>query len=188
MRRRVDETAKDYLMRMTRTALGSAVTLALYASAVGATPRADDIIDPQSVALLDAGAQLQGKGDLDGAVGLYESALAVDPRNRSAFIALAQIARVQGLPGKAIALYREALVLEPNDVTAIAGQGEAMVQKGAVELAKVRLTDARRACAKSCPQIALLEKAIGDATAKKRLSAEALTPNPTVTTDGGTTE
>jgi Tfp pilus assembly protein PilF len=188
MRRRADETVREFVMRISRTALGSALTMALYASAVTAAPRADDVIDARSLALMEAGVALQAKGDLDGAVGLYESAVAIDPRNRSAFVALAQIARVQGLPGKAIALYREALVLEPNDVTAIAGQGEAMVQKGAVELAKARLTDAKRACAKTCPQIASLEKAIADAAAKKVISAEMLTPKPIVTTDGGTGE
>lgn len=185
MTRRDDETMKEFVMRISRTTLASALMLALYASSAGAAPRADDAIDPRSIALMNSGAVLQAEGDLDGAVGLFESALAVDPRNRSAFVALAQIARAQGLPGKAIGLYREALILEPNDVTAIAGQGEAMVQKGAVELAKKRLAEAKLACTKTCPQVASLEKAISDAAAKKMLSAEAVTATPTVSTDGG---
>src|SRR3546814_8105512 len=81
--------------------------------------RADNDIFPASTALQKQGEAAQAKGDLNGAVDYYESALAADPRNRSAIIALAQVARAQGLPGKAIGLYREALLLEPNDLVEI---------------------------------------------------------------------
>ena len=47
------------------------------------------------------------------------------------------MAQGQGLPGKAVCFYRDALVFDPNDTVALAGQGEAMVQKGAVERARV---------------------------------------------------
>ena len=78
-------------------------------------------------------------GNLDEADDLLETALAVDPRNRGAYIALGRVAQAQHLPGKAIRFYREALRLEPNDLNALAGQGEAMVQTGAVERAQANL-------------------------------------------------
>jgi hypothetical protein len=47
-------------------------------------------------------------------------------------------------------MYREALALEPNDVAALAGQGEAMVQKGAVERAKANLARIKTLCKTAC--------------------------------------
>lgn len=108
--------------------------------------RPDDQIDPKSVALVQQGLGQKAAGNLDAATDSLETALAVDPRNRAAFIALAEIARAKGLPGRAIRLYHEALVLEPNDVAALRGQGEAMVQKGAVEKAKENLARIRTIC------------------------------------------
>ena len=78
----------------------------------------------------------------DEAENTLETALAVDPRNRGAYIAIGQVARQQGLPGKAIRMYGNALALEPNDTVALAGQGEAMVQRGAVTRAKANLDQA----------------------------------------------
>ncbi len=113
---------------------------------------------------------------------MRESALAADPRNRSAIIALAQVARAQGLPGKAIGLYREALLLEPNDIVALAGQGEALADKGAIELAREKLADVQRLCKDKCPQVASLEKAIANGDTKRVVAAEAITPKPVVAT------
>ena len=81
---------------------------------------------------------------------LYETALAVDPRNRSGFTGLAEVARKQGLPGKAIRLYFEALAIEPNDPAVLAAQGEAMVEKGALERAKLNLAKIRTLCKVNC--------------------------------------
>ncbi|MES2338603.1 MAG: hypothetical protein V4537_10940 [Pseudomonadota bacterium] len=112
--------------------------------------RPDDQVDPRSVALLEKGKAARAAGNLQGATDLVETALVVDPRNRPAFLVLAEVARAQNLPGKAIRLYREALVLEPNDIAALKGQGEAMVQKGAVEKAKENLARIQKLCPKTC--------------------------------------
>lgn len=167
-------------MRISILAVTAGLVLASHAAPSGAV-RPDSAIDGLSVALAASAVEAQANGDLDAATGYFESALAVDPRNRSAFIGLAQIARAQGLPGKAIGLYREALLIEPRDVTALAGQGEAMVEKGALELARQKLGDARKYCAAKCPQIASLEAAIAKGEAKRTVSAEAVIPRPVVT-------
>lgn len=138
-------------------------------------------VNPASQQLMDEGARVQTQGNLDEATGLFEAALAVDPGNRSAYIALAQVASAQGLPGKAIRFYREALRLDPNDIAALAGQGEAMVQRGAVEKARRNLVRIEAICTNACTEAGRLLAAIDKAAAKPVLSAEAVASTPTVT-------
>lgn len=151
------------------TAIGAAGALMLLSVSTSLmAQRADNQIDPRSVELVKQGRAALAAGNVQGAGDALESALAVDPRNRDAFITLAEMARSGGLPGKAIRLYREALSLEPNDTAALRGQGEAMVAKGAMERAKENLAKIEKLCAKAC----------GDSTA---LSA-AIAKGPPVTT------
>jgi len=51
-------------------------------------------------------------------------------------------------------------LLEPNDLDAIAVQGEAMVEMGATARAQVNLQKLQTICTKGCPQIAQLSAAI----------------------------
>ncbi|MBY4637091.1 hypothetical protein K5P26_08070 [Sphingopyxis sp. XHP0097] len=166
-------------MRVSFLALGAGLVLASMPVASDAQ-RADNDILPQSIALQAEGQKAQEAGDLNLAVDYYESALAADPRNRSAIIALAQVARAQGLPGKAIGLYREALLLEPNDIIALTGQGEALADKGALELAREKLATAQRLCAQKCPQVAALERSINASAEKRVVAAEAVAPKVVV--------
>ena len=114
--------------------------------------RATPPIDPRSMQLLAEARAARAAGNLDAATDALETAVAVDPRNRAAFVLLADTAEARGLPGKAIRLYREALALEPNDVAALAGQGEALVSKGAVNLARANLARVRALCKGACPE------------------------------------
>src|SRR5580698_7562740 len=98
------------------------------------------------MALLHDGQVALAAHRLEDAENTLESALAVDPRNRGAYLAIGQVARQQGLPGKAIRMYGNALALEPNDPVALAGQGEAMVQRGAVVRAKANLAKLQGLC------------------------------------------
>ena len=137
-------------MRALPFAIASALTLAsLSASLQGQRPAAP--IDARSLQLLAQGKAARAAGNLDGATDALETAVAVDPRNREAFVTLAQVADARGLPGKAIRLYREALSLEPNDVVALRGQGEALVAKGAVARAQDNLARIRTLCKSACP-------------------------------------
>ena len=110
--------------------------------------------------LLAQGRALKAAGNLDGATDTLETAVAVDPRNRGAFVALAEIAEARELPGKSLRLYREALLLEPNDVAALRGQGEALVAKGAINLARQNLTKIRTLCKGTCPDATRLAAVI----------------------------
>jgi Tfp pilus assembly protein PilF len=164
-------------MRFSSTALVLTLALATVSSS-GLGQKPDDQINPRSVALLQQGEAALKAGDLTKADDLMETALAVDPRNRPAFIALGKVAKAQGLPGKAIRLYREALALEPTDVDALSGQGEAMVQKGAVERAKENLTKIRALCKAECAPAMTLAAAIAKGPPPAVVTAQANTVVP----------
>jgi tetratricopeptide (TPR) repeat protein len=123
--------------------------------------RADDQIAPKSAELQQRAKVLTSAGRLDDAEDQLETALAIDPRNRWAYVDLARVAEKQHLFGKAIRMTNKALMLEPNDADAIAVQGEAMVELGAVPRAQANLQKLQQICgAKSCPQVAELSAAI----------------------------
>ena len=123
--------------------------------------RADDQIAPKSLEFQREARDLMGVGKLEQAEDMLETALAVDPRNRSAFVDMARVAEKQHLFGKAVRMTSKALLIEPNDPDAIAVQGEAMVELGAVPRAQANLQKLQQICgAKGCPQVAQLSAAI----------------------------
>jgi Tfp pilus assembly protein PilF len=126
--------------------------------AVGQQP--DNQIDARSMQYLKAGEQRLATGDFKNAEDAIETALAVDPRNRAAFVAGARVAQKQGLFGKAIRFTNKALLLEPNDLDAIAVQGQAMVQLGALAPAKGNLAKLQKLCPRGCTQLSMLNAAI----------------------------
>lgn len=164
-------------MRFSPIAVVLALSLAAVSS-VGNGQKPDDQIDPRSTALLREGEALRRAGNLGGANDAIETALAIDPRNRAGFIALARVAQAQQLQGKAIRLYREALALEPNDVAALAGQGEAMVAKGAVERAKANLARIKTLCRVECAPATTLAAAIAKGPPPAVVTAQATTKVP----------
>ena len=123
--------------------------------------RSDDQIQPKSVQLMHQGQALMSAGKLEDAENALETALAVDPRNRWAYVDLARVAEKQHLFGKAIRMTSKALLIEPNDPDAIAVQGEAMVEMGATARAQANLQKLQAICApKGCPQVAQLSAVI----------------------------
>lgn len=145
------EELMEYLMRLTPIVLSLAIAAATMASA-GNSQRPDDQTDPRSTALVTQAMAQSAAGRHEDAIDLLETALAVDPGNRAAYIALGRVAQAQHLPGKAVRYYADALRLEPNDLNALAGQGEAYVQRGAVERARVNLQRVQTLCGQPCPQ------------------------------------
>src|SRR3546814_12952315 len=92
------------LMRYSPVALTLALTLACVSSDVLAQ-KPDDQINPTSVALMRSVEAALAAKDYQQAVDRLETALAVDPRNRQAYILPGQVAQAQGLPGKEVGLY-----------------------------------------------------------------------------------
>ena len=133
---------------------------ALAFSAPVSGQRPDNKIAPKSVELQRQGEGLLATAKFDQAEDALEAALAVDPRNRWAFVDLARVAEKQRLFGKAIRMANKALLLEPNDPDAIAVQGEAMVELGATARAQANLQKLQTICSKGCPQLAQLSAAI----------------------------
>ena len=141
-----------------RVLLIGAAGLALTAPAF--SQRTDDQILPKSAQLQKQAREAVAAGKLETAEDLLETALAVDPRNRGAFVDIARVAEKQHLFGKAIRMTNKALALEPNDPDAIAVQGEAMVELGATARAQANLQKLQAICKGGCPQIAQLSGAI----------------------------
>ncbi len=181
------ENLLELIMRFSPAAVALSLVLATVSS-VSYGQSADVEIKQRSVEYMALGEKAQKNGNFKLATDFYETALAVDPRNGSAFIALAQIARVQGLPGKAIRLYREALILDPNNLDALSGQGEALVQRGAVEKAKLNLSRIETLCRTKCAQNDRLAGVIEKSENTPVMSAAAVTPKPKVGDEKAETE
>jgi Flp pilus assembly protein TadD len=145
--------------RLSRVLLIGLAGIALAAPVSG--QRADDQIAPQSVALMKQGETLLAQGKLIEADDALETSLAVDPKNRAAFNVMARVAIKQQLYGQAIRLTNRALALEPTDRDALAVQGEAMVELGALPRARENLVKLQKLCGSAgCPQVAVLSSAI----------------------------
>lgn len=170
---------RDLIMRFSPAAIALSLTLAMISSAsIGS--RADDDIDPQSMALLQSGNVALRGGDIEAAIDQYETALAVDPRNRAAYVAMAGAVKAQGLNGKAIRFYREALEIEPNDQIALAGQTEAMIAKGAIEPARKNIARLKMLCRGDCSAVDRLALAATKAGEKPQMQASAVEIKPTI--------
>lgn len=147
-------------MRYTPFALAAALALASASVAIHAQ-RPDIQIDPKSMTLLATGKTQVAAGQLEAATDTLETALAVDPRNRAAYVVLGDVARARGLNGLAYRHYRDALELDPNDLGALKGQGEALVAKGALVKARDNLARIRKICRNTaCPDAAQLAAVI----------------------------
>jgi Tfp pilus assembly protein PilF len=149
----------ESLMRLAPLAL----VFALAASSMavpGVSQRPDDQLTPRSVALVKQGEASFAAGKYAEADDLFETALAVDPRNRAAFVAMARVAAKQKLYGQAIRFTNKALLLEPTDRSALSVQGQAMVELGAAARAKDVLAKLQTLCAGGCPEAATLSAAI----------------------------
>ncbi len=125
-----------------------------------ASQKPDDQIHPRSIELMRQGETLLATGKFAAADDALETALAVDPRNRAAFVVMARVAQKQNLFGQAIRFTNKALALEPRDRDALAVQGEAMVELGAVPRARANLEKLQKLCPSGCQQLAMLSAAI----------------------------
>lgn len=164
-------------MRYSPVALTMALALACVSSGVMAQ-KPDDQINALSVAMVRKGESALAAKDYQKAIDNLETALAVDPRNRQAYIALGKVAQAENLPGKAIGLYGQALAMEPNDLTALEAQGEAMVQRGAVKRAETNLQRIRTLCKSECSPAQRLASVIAKGPPPAVVTAQTATVAP----------
>ncbi len=146
-------------MRLLPVAAAASLSLlAAASSSFGQKP--DDQIAPASLALQKQGEAALTAGNVPAAIDALETALVADPRNRGAYVALGRATAAQGMPGKAIGYYKDALQLEPNDIAALSGEGDALVQRGAVDRAKANLARIQALCKTGCAPATALAAAI----------------------------
>ena len=124
--------------------LALSTAFALTASSLIAAQRAEP--DPRAQAFVEDGRAALAAGEIVPAVDAFEAALAIQPGNLEAYLALAEAMRAKGLPGKAIRYYRVVLEAEPRNVTALTGEGMALAEKGAFERARDSLARAEAIC------------------------------------------
>ncbi|HEY7808149.1 MAG TPA: tetratricopeptide repeat protein [Croceibacterium sp.] len=166
-------------MRYIAPALALSLAVAVTAS-VGVT--AERQPDPRALSLVAQGKSRLATGDVQGAIDSFEAALVVDPGYTAVYVDLGEAARHEGLQGQAIHYYRLALQRDPKNLAAISGEGEAMLEKGAVEKAKRNLAQLQSLCGGTCAETRQLAAAIEAGPPRQPvLTADAVSPDPTVT-------
>ncbi len=162
-------------MRFAPAAAALSLFLATTASVTTAQGGKSDP-DPRAQALIVEGRALLASGNTQGAIDAFEAALAIDPGATTIFIDLAEAARLDGLQGKAIRYYREALARDPGNFAAISGEGEALVEKGAIEKARRNLATLKSLCGTDCDETLALQTRI-EAGPPARLAVETGEPS-----------
>lgn len=166
-------------MRYLAPAVALSLVVAVTAS-VGAS--AERRPDPRAAALVAQGKSQLAAGNVQGAIDAFEAALAVDPGYTAVYLDLGEAARAEGLQGKAIHYYREALQRDPKNLAAISGEGEALLEKGAIDKAKRNLAQLQSLCGGTCAATQQLAAAIQAGPPKQPvLTADAVSPDPIVT-------
>lgn len=169
-------------MRYTPIALAAAGLMLIASStSIGAPAAQAGPISETSIAMQHQAETLRAAGDLEAAVGYYETALVADPRNIAALVGLGDLARERELPGKAVTFYREALLQAPDNKDALAGLGAAYVARGAVDRARTTLAQLQQLCGETaCPQVATLTHALNGAGQRTALRPDEVLPQPVV--------
>ena len=167
-------------MRYTPAAMALALLAAVTASAGHSAPPAP--LDPRAATLVAEGRKALAEGKVEEAVDSFEAALALQPGHVAIYLNLAEATRKQGMQGKALRYYREALKLDPDNQFAIAGEGEALVEKGAVEKAKRNLARLEVLCGnKTCAPARQLTAAIQRGPTPQVVTAAQVEAKPEVT-------
>ncbi len=168
-------------MRYTPAALALSLLTAVTASVSLSAPPAP--LDPRAAVLVAEGRKALSSGDVNAAIDAYEAALVIQPGHVAIVLNLAEANRKQGLQGKALRYYREVLEAEPGNVFAISGEGQALVEKGAVERARRNLARLEQICGNGCVPAKDLAAAIQQGPTPQIVTAEAVQAKPTVTTN-----
>lgn len=168
-------------MRFAPVSLVLAGLAALTASA--GQSAAPEVLDPRALSLESEARAALTAGDLNRATDGFEAALAIQPGSPRLVMDLADVARRQTMPGKALHYYRAVLERDPSNLDALAGEGQALADKGAVDKAKRNLARLESICGDSCAPTRTLAAAINAASAAgpRVVSADAVLPSATIT-------
>ncbi len=158
--------------------IAAALSLVLAVSGSMGQARVAELADPRAALLLASGRAALARGDVDGAIDAFESALAVDPGYSGTLVALGDAARHARMQGKAIHYYRVALDRNPGDLAAISGEGGALAEKGAIDKARANLARLEGLCGKACPETRTLADVIAKGPLPKMVAADAAKTAP----------
>jgi Flp pilus assembly protein TadD len=159
-----------------------AIALALVASvtaSVGISAPAEPV-DPRADMLLAQARAELAAGRNDQAIDALEAALTVQPGSVPVLLVLAEAQRRQGMQGKALRYYRVALERDPQNLVAIAGEGAALAEKGAVEKARRNLSRLQGLCGADCSATRDLAAVIARGPVQRVVSAEAVKSEPVI--------
>ena len=168
-------------MRYTPAALALSLLAAVTASVSISAPPVP--LDARAAVLVTEGRKALAEGDANAAVDAYEAALVIQPGHAAILLNLAEASRKQGMQGKALRYYREVLEGDPGNVYAISGEGQALVEKGAIERARRNLARLEQICGNGCAPAIALAAAIQQGPTPQMVSAEAVQAKPVVTTN-----
>ena len=170
-----DPSLMEKIMRFAPAAAALSLALAVTGSVVWGAERDPA---PRAVTLIAEGRAALAAGDTQGAIDSFEAALAVDPGYTPILNDLGDVARSENLQGKAIRYYREALARNPRDRAAIAGEGAALAERGALDQARARLAQVKELCGTAqCGDAVMLEQAIAAGPRVTVTTAEASVPD-----------
>lgn len=161
---------------MRYTPLAAAISLFVAVSASSSYGQASVALPAQAAALLADGRSALASGDLDSAADRFEAALVLAPGSAPIYLALGDLARGQGLQGKAIHYFRKAQVADPANLAAIAGEGAAMAEKGATAKAQRTLAKLQSMCGTNCAEATQLAAVIARGPLPQVKSAQAAAP------------
>lgn len=137
--------------------------------------------DQRAQMLVAEGRVALNMGDTQSAIDAFEAALAVDPDYTAIYLELANASRAEGLQGKAIHYYREAQERDPGNLAAITGEGEALVEKGAITAARENLERLQSLCGETCVETVQLAAAIDRGPPVMTAEAVSVSPDEEVT-------
>jgi tetratricopeptide (TPR) repeat protein len=176
---RLSSQAKETLMRFAPAALALSL-LAGVTSSIAWSESGSQALGPRASQLAAQGDARLAAGDINGAVDAYEAALVAQPGHSRILISLAEATRAQGMQGKALHYYRAALVEDPRNVLAIAGEGAALAEKGAIEKAKRNLVRLEGLCGSDCEATRKLAAVLSAQPSPRMVQADAITPAPVI--------
>jgi Tfp pilus assembly protein PilF len=162
-------------MRYTPAALALCLVTLVTASASWSAPVQP--LDARAAALEKAGREALAAGDADKATDAFEAALTVQPGHPVIVLDLAEAARRQGMQGKALHYYRDVLASDPQNLTALSGEGEALAEKGALEKARRNLAQLQGLCGATCTPSRDLAAAIARGPSPQMVSAAEIKPD-----------
>jgi tetratricopeptide (TPR) repeat protein len=175
---RMQAKAKDFLMRYAPAGFALSLLASVTSSISLSAPTQE--LDPRAAALIAQGRSAMAAGEADRATDFYEAALVIQPGSVQVLLNLAEAGRRQGMQGKALRYYREALAGDPGNVHALAGEGTALAEKGALERARRNLARLKDLCGENCEATRRLANAIAKGPAPRVVTAEAVKPEPVV--------